>query len=85
MVKNTFQTISDLLGGVNLALGKTTEEIDPFPRQGASKAVDGDYFTKALTNKVAWPYWYVDLEQPYMVGRVRLVVVHQGESRTKIR
>ena len=64
---------------MNLALARATGEMDPFPGQGASKAVDGDYFTRALTFKVAWPYCYVDLEQPYRVGRVRLVVVQQGE------
>ena len=66
-------------GNVTLTQGKPAQELEPYPLQDASKAVDGDYFTRAITFEVNWPYWYVDLGQSYMVERVRLVVVLQGK------
>ena len=71
--------ISGQPGDVNLTRGKPAQELEPFPRQDASKALDGDYFTRAMTFEVNWPYWYVDLGQSYTVERVRLVVVLQSK------
>ena len=66
-------------GDVILTQGKPAQQLDPYPLQDASKAVDGDYFTRAITLETNWPYWYVDLDQSYTVERVRLVVVLQGK------
>ena len=62
----------------NLAQGKVAGQVSTFPYQGATKALDGNGFTRAVTWEADWPYWYVDLAQRYTVGHVRLIGILQG-------